>query len=147
MEDYAKVHALSSTNKAAESYIAHSTTQPSVAPPVTKEELKQKEEKKHADLIKLVKCLHYYFVANPKNTSIQLSALIKAVGSGNQMLLSSNYKELCLAVPSWIKLKCTKNETLLVLQQPSFTADVVIKLIDLHFKGVAKKLQVERSTS
>jgi hypothetical protein len=63
------------------------------------------------------------------------------------MLLSSNYKELCLAVPSWIKLKCTRNETLLVVQQPSFLCDDIVRMIDLHFKGVAKKLQLERSTS
>jgi hypothetical protein len=41
-----------------------------MAPPIAEEELRQKQEKKHAELVKLVKCLHYYFVANPKNTSI-----------------------------------------------------------------------------
>jgi hypothetical protein len=83
MEEYGKVQALISTNKAAESYVARSTIQPSVAPPVTEEELKQKQEKKHADLVKLIQCLHYYFMTNPLNASIPLSTLIKAVGVEN----------------------------------------------------------------
>ena len=56
MEEYGKVQALISTNKAAESYVARSTIQPSVAPPVTEAEL---------------------------NASIPLSALVKAVGIEN----------------------------------------------------------------
>jgi hypothetical protein len=81
MEEYGKVQVLSSTNKAADPY--------------AEEKLKQKQEKKYADLVKLIQCLHYYFMTNPLNASIPLSVLIKAVGVENQKLLSSNYKELC----------------------------------------------------
>jgi hypothetical protein len=70
MEEYGKVQALISTNQAAEPHVARSTAQLLMAPPIAEEELKQKQEKKHAELVKLVKCLYYYFTANPKNTSI-----------------------------------------------------------------------------
>jgi hypothetical protein len=147
MEEYGKVQALSSTNQAAEPYVGRSTTQPSMAPPVTEEQLRLKEEKKLADVVRLARLLHYYLLTNPPGTGISLAALLKGVGTENKMLLTSNYKELCLAVPSWVKLRRTRNETMVVVVGPSLTCDGIVKLVELHFMGVAKRLRVERSTS
>jgi hypothetical protein len=54
-------------------------------------------------MIELVNALHYVFMQNTGKTSITLSVLSKQMNNRASMLLNTHYKELCSAIPSWIK--------------------------------------------
>jgi len=73
-------------------------------------------------MTELVALLHRAFTINKDILSIPLHKIRASIsGTAGQLLLTTHYEELCRAVPTWIKCRVVKKETIIDLKKPAFT--------------------------